>query len=186
MVAPVQIPDALRSTVLQRLRSLDRHSREVIMRASVVGREFDLHVLVAMASRSEAEVRTVMDRAYALGLVTAAGRDRYKFRHALTRDIIFSELLDGRVRPLHRRIARALERMRRSQNVPLETIAYHAWAGGDERRALRYNELAGDNAAAVYAREDARRYYSRAISLAEFDSFAYHRLSRKLRSIDRA
>jgi predicted ATPase len=182
----VSIPDALRSTVLRRLRSLDRSTRDVVMRASVVGREFDLHVVVAAASRSEAEVREAMDLACGLQLVMASGSDRYTFRHALTRDIIYSELLDGRIRPLHRRIARALEVMRRSQDVPLEAIAYHAWAGGDERRALRYNELAGDSAAAVYAREDARQYYARARSLTELGSSAYKRLSEKLRAVDGA
>jgi predicted ATPase len=180
----VPIPDALRNTVLQRLRSLDRNTREVGMRASVVGREFDLRVVAATVSHSEVDVRAAMKGACGLQLVMEVGSDRYAFRHALTRDIIYSEFIDRRIRPLHRRIARALERLRRSQDVPLEAIAYHAWAGRDERRALHYNELAGDHAAAVYAREDARQYYSRARSLTELDSSAYYRLSQKLHAID--
>lgn len=179
----VPIPDMLRSTVLRRLRSLDRRARDVVMRASAVGREFDVHVVVATATHSEAEVRAALERACLLELVTAAGSDRYEFRHALLRDIIYSELLDGRVRPLHRRIARALEEMQRLRDVPLEEIAYHSWVGGDGRRALRYNELAGDNAAGVHAREDAQRYYARARSLTEIDSAAYFRLTQKLEAV---
>lgn len=181
----VPIPDMLRTTVLRRLRSLDRRARDVVMRASAVGREFDLQVVVATATHSEGEVRAALERACLVELVMASGYDRYAFRHALLRDIIYSELLDGRVRPLHRRIARALERMRRSRDIPLEELAYHSWVGGDGRRALRYNELAGDNAAGVHAREDAQRYYARARSLTEIDSAAYFRLTQKLEAIGR-
>jgi predicted ATPase len=181
----VQIPEALRSTVRRRLQSLDRYARAVIMRASVVGRDFDLHVVAATATRPPADVRSALERACSLQLLFESGCDRYSFRHALTRDIIYAELLETRVRPLHRRIARVLERAHDSQEIPLEELAYHSWAGGDARRALRYNELAGDNAAAVHAREDARQYYSRARSLTEIDSAAYYRLTQKLRAIGR-
>lgn len=178
------ISGVLRNTVLKRLQSLDRYARAVVMRASVVGRAFDLHVVAATALRSEAEVRSALAQACNLQLIFEVGEDRYAFRHALTRDIIYAELLDARVRPLHRRVTRVLERSPYSKETSIEELAYHSWAGGDAGRALRYNELAGDNAAAVHALDDARRYYSRAKSLAEIDSPAYDRLMRKLRSID--
>jgi predicted ATPase len=59
-------------------------------------------------------------------------------------------------------------------------LAYHYWAGGDARRALRYNELAGDNAAALHASADARMLYTRALSLADPDSASYARLEKKI------
>jgi predicted ATPase len=179
----VPISDVLRNTILRRLRSLDRIARDVVMRASVVGHEFDPHIVAATSTRSEADVRAALEQACSLQLVIASSGDRFAFRHALVRDIIYSELLDARIRPLHRRIARALERMRCSRDVPLEEIAYHSWAGGDGRRALCYNERAGDHAIIVHAREDAQRYYSRARSMTEIGSAAYLRLTQKLQAI---
>ncbi|MEO7039547.1 MAG: hypothetical protein ABI186_05905 [Candidatus Elarobacter sp.] len=159
--------------------------RAVVMRASVIGARFDLGVLVATVTCAEARVRAALERACSLQLIVAdePGCGRYSFRHALTRDIIYAELLSGRVRPLHRRIARALERTVAPGDASLEDLAYHFWAGGDARRALRYNELAGDHAAAVHARDDARTYYARAQSLIEIESHAYARLAKKLRAI---
>jgi predicted ATPase len=177
------VPDALRGSVLKRLQSLDHHARAVLMRAAVVGRNFDLDVVVATATRREADVRRALERACRLQLVVEIGADRFSFRHALTQKIIYAELLDARVRPLHRRIARALERALPFKEVPLEKLAYHSWAAGDVRRALRYNELAGDRAAAVHADEDARRYYARARSLTQIDSGAYRRVTQKLRAV---
>jgi predicted ATPase len=182
----VSIPHVLRKTVLRRLRRLSRYARAVVTRASVVGRDFEVEVVAATATRSEAHVRSALEQACALQLLSKAGESRYSFRHALTREIIYTEFLESRTRPLHRRIARALERMQHSRDVPLEELAYHSWAGADARRAVRYNELAGDNAAEIHASEDAQRYYGRARSLMELDSAAYRRLTQKLEAIEDA
>jgi predicted ATPase len=181
----VLTPDAVRATVLGRIRRMARNERAVVMRASVIGRRFDLCMLMATATCSEVTVRAALERACSLQLIVtnAPGCERYSFRHALTRDIIYAELLTVRIRPLHRRIARALERTGRTADVSLDELAYHSWAAGDARRTLRYNELAGDNAAAVHARDDARRYYTRARSLIDVDSLAFSRLTEKLRAM---
>jgi predicted ATPase len=165
---------------------MDRIERAVVMRASVIGRRFHVAVLTATASCSEAQVRSALEHACALQLVVEddPARERYSFRHALTRDVIYEELLSGRVRPLHRRIARVLEHLATSGDVALDDLAYHAWAAGDVRRGLRYNELAGDRAAAVHASDDARTYYARARGLLPVDSCVYARLTEKLRTIE--
>ncbi len=179
------IPDAVRTTVLGRIRQLPRVERAVVMRASVIGRRFDLCVLLATAPCAEETVRTALDLAEHLQLILAdqSRRERYLFRHALTRDIIYAEFVAIRVRPLHRKIARVLERAVPHRRVPLEDLAYHSWAAGDARRALLYNELAGDNAAALNAHEDAHTHYARARSLMEIDSADYSRLTEKLRGV---
>ena len=180
----VSISDALRATVLRRFRRLDRVERSIVMRASVIGRDFDLHVAVAVAACSEARARAALENACSLELVIASGRDRYSFRHALTHDIIYDELLKTRIRPLHRRITRVLEGTLSSGQPVLEELAYHSWVAGDARRALRYNELVGDHAAAVHAGDDARRYYSRARSMTEIGSLGYSRLTEKLHAVE--
>jgi predicted ATPase len=163
---------------------MDRVERAVVMRASVIGRRFQVAVLTATANFPEARVRAALERACSLQLVVEddPSRERYAFRHALTRDVIYEELMKGRVRPLHRRIARVLERMAPGGDT-LDDLAYHAWAAGDVRRGVRYNELAGDRAAAVHARDDARTYYVRARGLLPVESDAYARLAEKLRTI---
>ena len=42
----MSIPDALRATVLRRLGRLERTERGILMRASVIGRHFDLRTAV--------------------------------------------------------------------------------------------------------------------------------------------
>jgi predicted ATPase len=155
--------------------------RVVVMHASVIGRRFDFGVLVEAAEGAERDVRAALERACGLDLLVADAEacDTYAFRHALTRDIIYTELLTLAVRPIHGRIARALERAPH-RTARLEQLAYHSWAARDVRRCIKYNELAGDEAAAIQALDDARAYYSRARSLVAAGRPAANRLDRKL------
>jgi predicted ATPase len=178
--------DTLAQAVLQRLRSLNRVERGVLFRASVIGRRFCVAVLSATTALSEERVRGALESACALQLVVAEGDDRewFAFRHALTRDIAFDEFIETRVRPIHRRIARVLERCTQANNGALDDLAYHSWAAGDAVRCIRYNELAGDRAAAVFAVDDAQTYYGRAREFAGTNSEPYRRLTKKLRTLD--
>ena len=178
--------DPLALAVLQRLRSLNRVERGVLFRASVIGRRFRVVVLSATTALSEARVRGALESACALQLVMAEGDDGewFAFRHALTRDIAFEEFIETRMRPIHRRIARVLERCTQANNGALDDLAYHSWAAGDAARCIRYNELAGDRAAAVFAVDDAQTYYGRAREFAGANSEPYRRLTEKLRALD--
>ena len=175
------IPDMLRASVLERLGLLGRSDRSVLMCASVIGRRFEVGVLIATAIRTRTEIDGALERACSLQLIEPddSGRERFCFRHALTRDMIYEELLASRTRPLHRRIGRALERSEASGDGGIEQLAYHWWAAGDVRRGVRYNELAGDRAVALHAAADARTHYDRALSLARIASPEHARLTSK-------
>jgi predicted ATPase len=173
------IPEALRASVLYRVRRLDRRSRAILLCASVIGRRFDVAVLAATAARAPTQIRAALECACALQLLEAdGGGERFLFRHALTRDVLYAELLACRTRPLHRRIARALEL---TSDAPIEDLAYHWWAAGDRRRGFHANERAGDRAAQIHANGVALVHYGRALTLADLDSEPYARLSEKIR-----
>lgn len=174
--------DALRSSVLERINRLDRRERAVLMCASVIGLRFDLGILTASAGCAPAHVESALANACRLQLLEADAtrQGSFAFRHALTRDVIYDELRAARTRPLHRRIARALECLPADETV-LEQIAYHWWAAGDVRRGLRANELAGDRAAAVHATNVALVHYRRAFGVAPIGSSDYLRLAEKVR-----
>jgi predicted ATPase len=121
----VVLPDVVRATVLERIRLLDRSQRSVVMCASVIGHRFEVKLLMAAVTCTQDQVRAALDRACALELVVpdGSGRQTYSFRHALTRDVIYAELITARTRPLHRRIARALERITASSDAPIDDLA---------------------------------------------------------------
>jgi predicted ATPase len=181
----VTIPDEVRETVLSRVRLLGREARDVVLRASVIGARFELGVLAATMHRDSGAIRAALEHACRLQITVPHGAEGcWSFRHAVTRDIIYAELAATRLRPLHHRIVRVLERSAAGGEPPLHDLAYHAWAAGDARRGVRYNETAGDRAVAMHAHDDARLHYGRARALSAAGSRTFERLSEKLRALD--
>jgi predicted ATPase len=181
-VEPVPVSEAVAAALLQRLRRLNRAEREVLLIAAVIGRRFRCAVLSAATALEEERVREALDKVCALQLVVreSSSGDWYAFRHALIRDVAYEEFVATRVRPIHRRIARALERCAGAEGISLDDLAYHSWLARDVVRGRRYNEMAGDRAVAAFADAQARVYYARAREFAVQVSDQYRRLSSKL------
>lgn len=178
----VPVSEAIAAVLLQRMRRLNRAERAVLLGAAVIGLRFRIAVLAATTALEERHVREALDKVCALQLVVREGSsgDWYAFRHALIRDVAYEEFVATRVRPVHRRIARALERCVGPEGISLDDLAHHSWLARDIARGRRYNEMAGDRAIAAFADAEARVYYARARALAIAGSQQYRRLSSKL------
>lgn len=178
----VPISETLAGALLQRMRRLNRAERGVLLGAAVIGRRFRFAVLAAATALEEERVREALEKVCALQLVVreSASGDWYAFRHALIRDVAYDEFVATRVRPIHRRIARALERCAGTEEMSLDDLAHHSWLARDAVRGRRYNEMAGDRAIAAFADAEARIYYARAREFTVQGSEQYRRLSSKL------
>jgi predicted ATPase len=174
--------EELRGVLHERLRPLRAHHRLLLMHAAAIGRHFDADVLAAVVGRTPAQIRTALRRACALQVLEIVDRKRgtFAFRHALTRDAIYDELVAAQLRPLHREIGAALERLAKVRHASIQELAYHWWAAGDRRRGCRYNEEAGDRASAVHAEADALNHYGRALDLLGRRSAVRTRIERKI------
>ena len=156
------IPRSLAATVHHRLASLDESDREVLAFAAVIGRRFGAQFLAELAGKPLAQVLLTLRRARNLQLVVEhPDGDAFFFRHQLTREVVYDEILFAEARALHRRIVEELE-SRPERDVA--SIAYHAWRSGDRALAVKWNEAGGDAAAAISAHTDAMRHYERRIT----------------------
>jgi DNA-binding CsgD family transcriptional regulator/tetratricopeptide (TPR) repeat protein len=177
------IPRSLGAAVHDRLASLDESDREVLAFAAVIGRRFGAQFLAQLANRPLAGVLLTLRRARNLQLIVEDGDgdgdgdgDAFFFRHQLTREVVYAEILFAEARALHRRIVEELE----SQAEPdAAAIAYHAWRSGDRASIVRWNETAGDAAVAICAHTDATRHFERAFNAAD-DAHTRTRLAQKL------
>ncbi|MEO6991555.1 MAG: AAA family ATPase [Candidatus Baltobacteraceae bacterium] len=157
-----QLPQTVRSTLLERLRPFDQRERRVVTQAAVIGRTFGLALLATTLGTDAGTLLPTLRRARDFQLIEEVTPETFRFRHGLTREAISSDFLAAELRPLHRKIVLALEG-EGSGPGSLEALAYHAWAAGDGERTARYNELAGDAAGAVHAHGDAIAFYDRAL-----------------------
>jgi DNA-binding CsgD family transcriptional regulator len=166
--AAAQLPGSLREAVLERLRQLGDADQSALKTASAVGRRFSAELLAAVTGLPLAEVIASLKRAIDVQLIEQGEDGTLEFRHELTREAVYSELLAAEARPLHATIARALEAQSDAPQRVTE-LAFQWWSAGDAAKAATYNEQAGDAADAVVASKDAATYYERALEALKSD-----------------
>lgn len=165
------LPVSIRHVVSERVLRLGAEAHRILMTAAVIGREFDVDLLVEVADADEAQVLEIVDAAFGASLLRDVGRDRYTFAHALVEHALCEELTPSRIGRVHRRIAIALEdRCGADPGERIGELAYH-WASAvvpeDLSKAITYARQAGDRALLQLAPDEALRWYTQALELHE-------------------
>jgi RecA/RadA recombinase len=156
------IPDGVREAIAQRIAGLSDEVREVLVLAAVAGPSFDVTVLEEAA---RADVLGTVDEAVAAGAVEEDPEvfGRYRFRHALVREVLYQEPSRVRRSRMHIDIARALEaRGGREAEVAHHLLA--ALPSGDALRAVNAAARAARRAGSMLAHEEAATLYRRALA----------------------
>ncbi|MEX8492640.1 AAA family ATPase, partial [Sphaerotilus sp.] len=88
-----------------------------------------------------------------------------RFKHGITRDVIYDSVGMHERRAMHLRIAQAIQQHRPpgDSDESLEVLAYHYGAAGQTELAARFAELAGDKALAASSLDRARLQYRAAL-----------------------
>ena len=154
--ADVTIPDSIRDTVLLRVEQLSGAAQQTLEIAAVAGPVFELDLVTELAG-GDAGLVEVLE----CGLIREAGTGQGTFRHALTREAIYSALLWTRRRMLHREIAARLE----ARGTPPSVLAEHWLAVRDMERARQALLSAAQAAWAVHAQRDTARSLRRVLEL---------------------
>jgi predicted ATPase len=162
----VGLPDGLRQLLLRRLEDLPPAARRLLEAASVAGDRFTVAAVAAGAQCPAADVETACEALAAphhfledIGLRpwpdgTSSGR--YRFTHALYRQVLYEGLGTARRRDLHRRIGLRLEAGYGAQAGEIAAqLAVHFERGGEIPQAVNYWQQAGENAARRNAHAEA-------------------------------
>jgi class 3 adenylate cyclase/tetratricopeptide (TPR) repeat protein len=157
----MRIPSTVKDTILQRLERLPREHVTVLSAASVVGRSFDLTTLAAVAAVDEATVLSALEASVTAQLLEEEDRTsgRYRFRHALTREAVYEDLVVPRRQQLHSRVADVLAS--RPDRVAVD-LANHLLLAGRYDEAVAMCAAAADDAIRAVAFRDAAELLERA------------------------
>ncbi len=164
----VEVPESVRSVIVQRMERLGDQTQEVLCEASVLGQTFMFDSLVRLAGRAEVDIEDALEEARAAGLVEESQRDQYTFDHALTQQTLYAELPARKRRRLHLAAAGALEQLPEGPRLRHSAeLAWHLLEAAQGERAIPYALAAGDQARWVFAYREAERQYTTALELAE-------------------
>ncbi len=134
-----RLPSTLRDALLLRIERLPETSRGLLRILAVAGRLKHDH-FVAVCETTEDELAAGLREAVESQVVQVGRDDRYGFRHALLREVIYDDLLPGERAELHLRLARVLEATLSEDDhlaIRAAAVAHHFNAAGDQPEALR-------------------------------------------------
>jgi predicted ATPase/DNA-binding SARP family transcriptional activator len=156
----VQVPPGVREAILSRIDRLSEKEADILLAASVVGRECSFETLCQVANINEPEALEAVE-ALLNGNLLAEGsavRRPYTFAHDYIREVVYSASHQVRQRIFHRRALIALE----SQRATAAECAFHAFASLLDEPAFRYSLIAGDDALRANAFQESLAHYDRA------------------------
>jgi hypothetical protein len=158
----VPIPTSVRAFIRERMATLDPVARSLVEVAGAFGRDFAPSVI---AELTEMSVDVALAQASTAGLIEQTD-GRFRFVHALVRDVVYEETPPSRRTELHVSIAKALER----HGAPeLVAIAHHYLSAGPStvKEAVRAACAAADRCTRDLAYEDAIAIAERALAVVE-------------------
>jgi tetratricopeptide (TPR) repeat protein len=139
-------------------------ARDVLSFAAVVGRRFDFALLQHLTGRNEADLVRLLKELIIAQLVVEESEDVLVFRHALTRQAAYTDLLARERRSLHHSVAQTMERIyANTLDGRLGDLAYHFYMAGEWAKVLEYAQRAGEKAQALYAPRAAIEQYTRVL-----------------------
>jgi len=170
-VAALGIPEGIKEAIGRRLGRLPEATNKILSLAAVIGRQFDVRLLAAIAEGGEDVVLDALEEATRAALVVEVPGEanRFAFSHALIRATLYEELGAARRARLHRKVGEALEaRADVDPDTRIDELAYHWLAAtqvADAGKAIGYARRAGDRALAGLAFEEAAAHYERALGV---------------------
>lgn len=134
-----RLPSTLRDALLLRIERLPEATRGLLRILAVAGRLKHDH-FVAVCEADEDELAAGLREAVEAQVIGVGRDDRYGFRHALLREVIYDDLLPGERAELHLRLAHVLEATLSQDDhmaIRAAAVAHHFNAAGDQPQALR-------------------------------------------------
>jgi DNA-binding NarL/FixJ family response regulator len=157
------LPADLSDLLLVRVDNLEDSARRVIRAASVAGRDVSHRLLATVVGLDDTTLEVALRAAVDAKVIVATSDDRYSFRHALLSEAVYGDLLPGERVRLHAAYRHAL-----ADDPSFGTaadLARHARGAHDAVTAAAASVLAGDEARALAAPDEALGQYEAAIGI---------------------
>jgi ATP/maltotriose-dependent transcriptional regulator MalT len=151
----IPIPDTVREAILLRIALLPDDARPLLEAFAVAGLSFDLELILEIAGN------VGLAESLEWGVLVETEPGRAAFRHALTREALYSQVPWTRRRSLHRLLAERLE----ERGAPSALVAEHWLGARDHERACHALVEAAEAFASVHGHRDALTAAKRAAEI---------------------
>jgi DNA-binding CsgD family transcriptional regulator/tetratricopeptide (TPR) repeat protein len=158
-----ELPRGLRDLLLARVVRLGPATQGLLRLAAAAGRDIGYPLLRDLAALPEPRLRESLREAVDHGvLVAEQASGRFRFRHALLAEAVYSTILPGEREELHARLA---EELTRDEAAAPAELAPHWAAAGRPREALAASVAGARQAEAVFGLTEAHAHLERALAV---------------------
>jgi DNA-binding winged helix-turn-helix (wHTH) protein/tetratricopeptide (TPR) repeat protein len=172
----LEVPESLREMIDAQIENLDPEVQRILEAASVNGVQFSGGVGIAPGSIDEERFEQICEdlsrrhrvliRLGSIRFPDGSTSSRYKFSHALYREVLYRRQTHARRTRTHRQIGERLERLYAGHEITIAAeLAEHFEHSNDWPGALKYLRLAAENARRRYANREAGVILRRALKL---------------------
>jgi predicted ATPase len=167
--AELHIPVTVQGLLAARIDRLPAAEKELLQLLAVIGKEFRFGLAQRVAEHPDEELHGLLAGLQAREFIyeqPAFPEPEYTFKHALTQEVAYGSVLAARRQVLHARTAQAIEDVfRYTLDAHYAELARHYSRTDNTAKAVEYLRLAGTQAAARGAYEEAIAQLSRGLEL---------------------
>jgi len=164
----IRVPATVQAVLEARIDRLPAEDKRLLQAAAVVGKDVPFALLQATTGMPGAELHSSLGHLQVAEFLYEAKlfpELEYTFKHALTHEVAYGELLQEQRTALHAKVVEAIRRLT-GERWPehAEALASHAVRGGVWGEALTYLRLAGTRALERSALREAATYFEGALT----------------------
>jgi len=155
----LHMPATVQGLLAARIDRLPAAEKELLQLLAVIGKEFRFGLVQRVANQPDEDVHGLLAGLQGREFIyeqPAFPEPEYTFKHALTQEVAYGSVLGARRQVLHARAAQAIEELfRYTLDAHYVELAHHYSRTDNAAKAIEYLHLAGRQAAACGAYEEA-------------------------------
>jgi class 3 adenylate cyclase/tetratricopeptide (TPR) repeat protein len=165
--AGIRVPTTVEALVAARVDRLSRVDKQLLQSAAAIGQDIQLDLLSTVEGLKDDELRSTLARLQHAGFLyetRSLPEVQYRFKHAVTREVVYGALLREQSRALHTRILDAMQRLHPGRlGEKVERFAHHAFRAELWDAAAEYARSAGRRALLASANTEAVQHLEQAL-----------------------
>ena len=163
----VDIPEGIGSVLVARIDRLPKDIKKVILMASVLGREFNVHVLPKLISGEAIDFNEALQEGIRQNIWKKFSGNFYQFNQSTLREVAYSMQLTEDLKKLHKKSAEALVAYYGDHPGRMADIAHHYEKAGILDKTVEYLYKAVTVAGENYHNENCLDLYKKLLTYLE-------------------
>lgn len=155
-IPETMLPSSIEEVIKSRIEDLDDEVKQMIAKAAVIGKDFQVDFLREIDSEDRGYVLDVIEAAKKIGLIYGKGGERegeFTFTSNGIRDVLFKSLDSGRVKQLYSRVGEIQEKHHSDKLSSVAGELYYTFKKAEDKaRAEQYAQMIKDGRASLYDR----------------------------------